>query len=281
MPRKISRYLHHKHAPSILLKFPFLLYVYFWINHSSVLRIQYSRRAIQHVLNRIAPPKHVLDAGCGLGDFLFTMPEIRNTEHATGIDASNSNIELCNRFAGTLQRANTHFICGDLITTEFPTDQDVILCIGVLMYIQQDSALMKKFHEALSPEGTLIVYVPVNYRRTLKLYTQLSKHPNFDYDHIIGRPHTYTDESIEQLFSAAGFHIEERRFSYGPIAATMFEISAILEWMIKTWHPGFALLLLPFFVIFYPFYYISMQIDYFSFRKTGNGVVITARKRMD
>ncbi|MFA6468565.1 MAG: class I SAM-dependent methyltransferase [Bacteroidota bacterium] len=279
MPRKISRYLHHKHAPSILLRFPRLLFAYFWLNHSSVLRIQYSRRAIHRLLKKIPPPKQILDAGCGVGDFLFTIPEFRIAEKTTGIDTSLSNIELCNRLAETLRLTNIQFVCKDIAEADFPASQDLILCIGVLMYIQHDDALMKKFHNALSPEGRLIVYVPVNYRRRLSLYKLLSQRPNFDYDHIVGRMHTYTDESIEQLLTDAGFQIEERRYSYGPTVATTFEIIAILEWMIKTWHPGFAILILPFFVTFYPFYYITMQADYFSSRSTGNGVVITARKR--
>jgi SAM-dependent methyltransferase len=220
----------------------------------------------------------VIDAGCGMGDYLFTVPAFQNADRLIGIDVSPSNIAVCNRLAQSLKKKNMEFVCSDLVSAELPKNSDLILCIGVLMYIADDRAVLKKFHASLSSNGTLLLYGAVNYRRNLQLFSHLAKKPGFDYDKIIGRPQTYTDESLEQRLSECGFTIQEQRHSFGTLAATMFEISAIFEWFFKSWHPAAAFFLIPFYMIFYPFYLVSMAIDVNGTRKTGNGVMIISKK---
>ena len=97
MTRTISRYLSHQHAPAILFRFPLLLYFYFWLNRISVLRMKYAHRAIGRVVKTMDRPLRVTDAGCGMGDFIFSVPEISSSEKTVGIDFSPSNIGLCFR----------------------------------------------------------------------------------------------------------------------------------------------------------------------------------------
>lgn len=274
----ISHYLSHQDAPALFLRFPRLLFVYFWFNHLSVLRMKYAQRAIRKAISESGTPRTVVDAGCGMGDFLFTTPEFRNAECLTGIDVSPTNIELCRRLAGVMNSRKMEFICSDLASATIPAQTDMILCIGVLMYIAEDRAVLRKFHESLSPDGRLILYAAVNYRRNLHIYRQLSKKPGFDYDGIIGRPQTYTDESLEQRLKECGFTILEQRHSFGKTAATLFEISSIFEWLFKTLHPVISLFLIPLYLIFYPFYLLSMTADVHGSRQTGNGVMIIAKK---
>ncbi len=263
----------------MLFRFPRLLYPYFLINYFSVLRMRYARRAVKRTLRSMPAPKNIVEAGCGMGDFLFTIPALRGAESVLGIDVSQSNIAVCSRLAESDGAGNMRFVCSDLAEAEIPSGQDLILCIGVLMYIKEDETVMRKFHAALSPGGKLLLYVAVNYRRTLSLYRTLSKRTGFDYDEIIGRPQTYSDESLEQLLLRCGFRIERREYSFGTFAAAMFEVSAIFEWLVKTKNPLMSLLIIPFYLLFYPFYFISMTADLHTRRKTGNGVMITAVKQ--
>jgi SAM-dependent methyltransferase len=274
----VSQYLSHQHAPAFLLRFPRILYLYFWLNHLSVLRMKYAHRAIRRVLQTEKHPRVVIDAGCGMGDYLFTVPEFKKAERLTGIDVSPSNIEVCRALASTSQRKNMEFICSDLGTAEMPENIDLLLCIGVLMYIKDDISVLKKFHTSLAPDGTLLLYVAVNYRRNLSIFKRLSQHRGFDYDEIIGRPHTYTDAVLEQRLTDAGFTIIEKHHSFGTVAATMFEISALFEWFFKSWHPAALLFLIPLYLFFYPFYLLSMTVDVHGSRVTGNGVMITLKK---
>ncbi|MFZ4621140.1 MAG: class I SAM-dependent methyltransferase [Bacteroidota bacterium] len=278
MSSTISQYLSHQDAPGILHRFPRLLYPYFFLNYLSVLRMKYARRAINRALVSIPSPQRIVEAGCGMGDFLFTVPKLRFAPQSLGIDVSPSNISVCQRLAQTIDAKEMTFICSDLTAADIPAGQDLILCIGVLMYIKDDEVVLRKFHDALSAHGKLLIYVAVNYRRTLSLYKRLAKNPGFDYDEIIGRPQTYTDESLEQLLNTCGFRIEQKEHSFGTFAATMFEISAIFEWVVKTQNPLISLLILPLYCLFYPVYFVSMLLDYFTARPTGNGVMITAVK---
>lgn len=275
----VSQYLSHQQAPSLLLRFPRLLFLYFRLNRLSVLRMKYAHRAIRRILQEHPAPKTVVDAGCGMGDYLFTVPEFDRTERTIGIDVSASNIELCQALAASTGRRNMEFVCSDLAEAELPQNTDLILCIGVLMYIADDEKVLKNFHRSLAPDGRLAFYAAVNYRRTLPLFKRLSAIPGFDYDQVIGRPQTYTDAQLEERLTTAGFTILERRPSFGRLAATMFEISAIFEWFFKSWHPLAWTILVPFYLIFYPLYLISMSADVRGSRSTGNGVMIIASKR--
>lgn len=275
----VSQYLSHQQAPALLLKYPRLLFLYFWLNRLSVLRMKYAHQAIRTVLEKYGMPRSVADAGCGMGDYLFTVPEFRRAERLTGIDVSGSNIDVCNRLAETTGRTNMQFICSDLASAVIEPNTDLILCIGVLMYIREDAAVLKKFHDALSPDGTLVLYAALNYRRNLPIYQRLAQKPGFDYDEIIGRPQTYTDESLNKRLTECGFTIVEQRHSFGVPAAIMFEISAIFEWYFKSLHPVLAVFLLPLYLLFYPLYLIAMETDVRSSRTTGNGVMIIAKKQ--
>ncbi len=279
MSTKISQYLSHQHAPGILHRFPRLLYPYFALNYLSVLRMKYARRAINRALQSVTNPKRIVEAGCGMGDFLFTIPKLRRAEFVLGIDVSQSNISVCQHLADTIGAKNMTFVCSDLAAADIPPDQDLILCIGVLMYIKNDETVLRIFHDALSDNGKLLIYVAVNYRRTLSLFKRLSMKPGFDYDEIIGRPQTYTDESLEQLLKRCGFRVENKEHSFGKITATMFEISAIFEWIVKSMNPLISLIVMPLYLLFYPFYFVSMMLDYVTTRSTGNGVMITAVKQ--
>jgi len=223
-------------------------------------------------------PRNILDAGCGMGDFIFSIPEIKHSDFVTGIDASFSNIQLCKQLAESLGKSNYSFFQDNLSESAFPDQQDIILCSAVLMYIEDDVALLKKFHNSLSENGKLIVYVPVNYRRHLSVYKKVSAKPGFDYDEMIGRPHTYTDELIEQRIHAAGFVIEEKQHSFGRFASMMFEISALFEWHFKTQHAVLSVSLFPLYFLFLPINLVAMGRDYIGKRTTGNGCIIVAKK---
>jgi SAM-dependent methyltransferase len=274
----VSQYLSHQQAPSLLLKFPRLLHLYFRLNRLSVLRMKYAHRAIRTVLEKYGTPRSVVDAGCGMGDYLFTVPEFRRAERLTGIDVSGSNIDLCRRLAEADGRSNMQFVCSDLASAVIEPKTDLLLCIGVLMYIREDASVLKKFHEALSEDGTLVLYAALNYRRNLSFYKRLARNPGFDYDEIIGRPQTYTDASLRSVLTACGFIVVEERLSFGVPAAIMFEISAIFEWYFKSLHPVLTVFLLPLYLLFYPLYLITMEADVRGSRTTGNGVMIIAKK---
>lgn len=279
MATKISQYFSHQDAPAFLLRFPRILYPYFLLNYLSVLRMKYARRAINRVLRSGPSPNTVVEAGCGMGDFLFTMPKLRRAPNVLGIDVSSSNIAVCRSLSESIGAGNMTFICSDLAAADIPEGQDLILCIGVLMYIREDESVLRKFHETLNRNGRLLLYAAVNYRRTLPIYKRLSKIKGFDYDEIIGRPQSYTDDTLEGLLNRCGFRIERKEHSFGKTAAVMFEISAVFEWIVKTQNPLIVLLILPLYCIFYPVYFLSMIADYHTAKETGNGVMITAVKQ--
>lgn len=279
MTKKLAQYINHQSAPAIILRYPKLLYLFFAMNHFSVLRMKYTYRAIRETINKYGKPKSVIDAGCGMGDFLFTVPDFQTAENVVGIDVSPSNIEICNRLKAVSRKDNFLFTQADLNYAEIPPNQNMILCIGVIMYVQDDIGLLHRFRNSLDADGKLLLYVAVNYRRQFSFFTKLSKHKGFCYDDVIGRPHTYTDNSLRKKLEECGFVIESQRHSFGNFMAKMYEIAATLEGLIKTQNFLVGIFILPFFIAFYPFYLGAMMIDFYGSQNTGNGTVIVASKK--
>lgn len=277
MKGPIAAYLNHQKEPGVVQRYPRLLFVYYWLNRLLHLRTWYIRTALRRELKWIPAPRTFLDAGCGTGDFIFGIPELTD-DHITGIDLSPSNIAMCTRLRDALQKDRFSFRNGDLSTAEFPPDQDIILHVAVLMYIPDDTALLEKFHTALHQGGTLLLYVPVNTRRYTCLEQLIPRRRESDYNLVMGVHHEYTSAEIMAKVEGAGFSIDSHAHAFGPIAATAYEIHTAIERLIKSGHPVIIPLLIVLFVLFLPFNFCAMLIDVCSPNRTGNGLMIVARK---
>ena len=105
-----------------------------------------------------ATPLRVLDAGCGQGTQALRLAQAGH--HVTGLDLSR---ELLRRFDATLStqpaevRARVQLVHGpgeaaDQLT---PGPFDIVLCHGVLMYLDDPSSMLRAL-DAVAAEGALI-----------------------------------------------------------------------------------------------------------------------------
>jgi ubiquinone/menaquinone biosynthesis C-methylase UbiE len=100
----------------------------------------------------------ILDAGCGVGNFVIPLSYICKFVH--GIDISKESINLCNKKIKEKKIANVSFKVSSV--TEIPLDTnsvDKILCLSVLHYldISQTEIAVKEFKRILKKDGILIV----------------------------------------------------------------------------------------------------------------------------
>ena len=87
-------------------------------------------RFITSSLNRI------LDGGCGMGDFTFTLAEQWPESDITGVDVSYEMIRLCERTRKEKRLTNVNFQCADLFVLPFrDCEFDITVCLGVLPHI--------------------------------------------------------------------------------------------------------------------------------------------------
>lgn len=81
----------------------------------------------------------ILDGGCGMGDFTFTLAEQWPESDITGVDVSYEMIKLCERTRKEKRLKNVNFQCADLFILPFRNCEfDLTVCLGVLPHILQE-----------------------------------------------------------------------------------------------------------------------------------------------
>jgi SAM-dependent methyltransferase len=120
---------------------------------------------ITGLLDRMIPAAtgRALDVGCGTG--IFSQYLARKGWNVTAIDGSPEmigeakNYEL--RITNYELRERIDFRnSGIEVFDEVPNSFDLILCLSMLEYIEDDEAAIQKFYQWLKPGGLLVVSVP-------------------------------------------------------------------------------------------------------------------------
>lgn len=112
-------------------------------------------RAVRDIhTKRNNEPLHIFDAGCGTGRMLELLEKFGTVE---GIDYSPDAVSFCN------QRGLKNTAVGDLNDWTPPEDKyDIIISNDVICTtgVEDDRAVMEKFHKALKPGGYLLLNLP-------------------------------------------------------------------------------------------------------------------------
>lgn len=136
---------------------------------------------------RDRPGQRIYDAGCGTGRLLQLLQERGNAE---GCDVSDIAVRLCR------ERGLSAAVSGDLNVLVLPRGAyDIIVSTDVLYHrgIADDRALLRKFHDALRPGGSLILQVPA--------YEWLRS----DHDRAVHTARRYSRSQVREMLIASGF----------------------------------------------------------------------------
>jgi ubiquinone/menaquinone biosynthesis C-methylase UbiE/peptidoglycan/xylan/chitin deacetylase (PgdA/CDA1 family) len=114
------------------------------------------RRKVYELIDGV-DAKRVLDVGCGPGVMAGYFAS-RDAD-LYGIDISNRMISRCAERFKSSERL--HFSVGDVERLEFPDGFfDIVICMGVLEYLDGDAAALGEISRVLKPGGTMIVTLP-------------------------------------------------------------------------------------------------------------------------
>jgi ubiquinone/menaquinone biosynthesis C-methylase UbiE len=111
---------------------------------------------VQHVMATIAPGSRVLDLGCGAGPVIA---ELRSQGvDCTGVDYSHdmlnyARVRLRSRFLD-----ESCLVRSDCRNTPFPDCSfDMVVCLGVISYVEDYGPILEEIHRVLRPGGTAII----------------------------------------------------------------------------------------------------------------------------
>jgi ubiquinone/menaquinone biosynthesis C-methylase UbiE len=126
-----------------------------WYLRKTAYNIKVRAETVQY-FTRGVKPKNILDIGCGDGS--LSLPLLDRSNRLTLLDRSKSMLDrafsrLPEGSADRVTLCNEDFLTASLPPHSF----DLILCVGVLAYIEELGPFLSKLVSLLAPRGTIIV----------------------------------------------------------------------------------------------------------------------------
>jgi 2-polyprenyl-3-methyl-5-hydroxy-6-metoxy-1,4-benzoquinol methylase len=180
----------------------------------------------------------LLDVGCGSGVMTNLIASVYPHCPILGIDRDEDGIEYAKGQAAQNGLRQTRFQALD-IESDFPKGKyDAITCMAVLQFIRDTQALLKKFYDALTVGGHLVIQVPVV--NDLRFLMRLPKAQNRMPDFHEARE-AFTEAEIRSLLVQNGFEITQiRQIIKGPTV-----MAKELFYLLLSAHPKAPFLLCP------------------------------------
>ena len=234
----------------------------------------HSRIRAGHALKAIAQlelPEEaaILDAGSGRGLVLFLLAKHYPRYRLHGIEIDPETVTSARAIAKHLQLSNLTFELGDLKTCSIPTyAYDLVFSIDVLEHIVDDVAVLRRLHQALKPNGYLVLHLPLRHQDQRRIFAAFRRH-TID-DHVRDE---YTWDEIRVKLEATGFQVKSLTYGFGPSGELAFE----LNWLFWNMFPLRAALA----VLMYPASWWCAYRDVKSNHERGNSMIITAQRLED
>lgn len=137
-----------------------------------------------------------LELGAGHGDLTERFVATGRSIDAT--DVSDAFLDVLQRRFAEVDSVN---VCAlDVTALDAHERYDSIVMANVLEHIEDDADALRRLHDALSPGGRLIVYVPA----FMALYSR--------FDREIGHYRRYRRPQLRERFREAGFRVVDSRY---------------------------------------------------------------------
>lgn len=185
-------------------------------------------------------PFHILDAGCGAGDYAFYMAERFPHARVKGIDGDASIIERNLHTRDRMNIKNLDFEVRDLRTINETEVYDLILCVESLQYVQRLEAVIASLAGALKSKGSLFLHLPLLRYRPVPLHRHLR---DFHEDEVVA---TRTRDEIHKMMRDAKLTVELSQYTFayyaGELACSLFclfykdtSLNRLLQALVSPW----------------------------------------------
>jgi SAM-dependent methyltransferase len=169
------------------------------------------------ILSEFAPylRERIIEVGAGIGTFSeFLLHGTNASELILTEPAENLFPLLQQRFSGESHVKLVHGYLGDLARS---LSADSVVLVNVLEHIKDDTALLQTIHQILTPDGTILLFVPA----VPRLYGTLDK--------ALGHYRRYTKSSLISKLQKVGYGIVRLRYLNFPGMAVWFLAGKVLR----------------------------------------------------
>jgi SAM-dependent methyltransferase len=280
LPDNKLRSLQTHDFPRIFFKYPGLIRIAYGIHYLNQLRKWYVVGKLNQLAGRVKSSHFTfIDAGCGEGQYMFPLAARFPQAKIIGIDKSAGNIDFANEYIRRKPFPNVSVIQGT-IEEASPVDAgDIVMCIGVLHFVDDDRRAMHALASMVKPGGALLLEVPVNGKIIFPLYRwALNKYGN--YDTINARKRTYLPAEVSALVAQSGLKVRTVTYAYGTLGKLgheLYNTSLVILLNGNTFERIVSGIIIN---LLYPLTLILYTLDYCIKHKDGNCMIIVAEKEI-
>ncbi len=212
--------------------------------------------------------KHVLDAGCGGGDYAFYLAERYPDSQITALDFDEFSINQARKLNVVLSFKNINFNVGDLKKLKEQNKYDFIYSIHVIEHIPNNYMALQKIYFSLKPGGFFYMEIPSKYWHNYHFFNlkYFKKYVEFEKKEHIGEQ--YDLDQIANILQNIGFKLLIKKKGFGFFGKLAWEIDQIL--MSKNLGKLKAISL--------PFLKILCYCDILIKNRNGVSIIILAKK---
>jgi len=230
------------------------------------------RRGILSFARNHVGPVHVLDAGTGLGQYVYYLTRNFPSWNIYATDVSANEICECNRYFHRLQYERVLFRTEDLKELQRQEVYDLILAVNVVEYIDDDRLVMQNFFKALKPGGMLLMSMQSDKSKIIP--------PNFT-NKLLGNKevnHRYNNLEIKKMLRELGYKSIKAHYAYGASGRLSTLIGVSFPKYLLRKSKGFLYLLPFYYLICYPLVFVLNSIDTYFVHLSGSELVVRAYK---
>jgi ubiquinone/menaquinone biosynthesis C-methylase UbiE len=279
---RLSDYLDEHRYPGLFFRMPLIVRLVYCVNFILTLRNWHVKRELFKEEKKLRRGFMFLDAGCGMGEFALGTAKRFSDSKVYGVDFLESNSELAEHIAGSMRLNNARFERGDLTEMDERNKYDLVLCNSVLQFIEKDKKALRKIHDAMKVSGTLLLYVPVNYKRYFPWSSRLedmylSGHFYRYHDKFV--MHRYGTAEVLDKVKNAGLKIKSCEYAYGVPGSVAFELYMMVLALIKRAPLAISIpAVIVYIFSLLPVQIVLMLVDFIFSGSRGNGILISAVK---
>jgi SAM-dependent methyltransferase len=216
--------------------------------------------------------RDVFDAGSGFGQYSYYIARRFRQTKIRAVDVKAEQIDECRSFFGAMGLSHVQFAVEDLTQARHKDAFDLILSVDVMEHIEEDERVFRNFFAALRAGGRVLINTPSSLGGS---DAQGPDDPGFIEEHARTG---YDPDGIRKKLSAAGFEVEEVRFTYGSWGSLSWRLGIKFPMILLNISRIFFLLLPFYYLLTVPFTFLFMYLDYRAENKAGTGLLVTARK---
>ncbi|MFZ5845214.1 MAG: class I SAM-dependent methyltransferase [Patescibacteria group bacterium] len=206
-------------------------------------------------------PKMILDAGSGIGAYVFYLAQRFPKAQVVGLEIDKQKVIFATKLKKEQNINNVQFVHGDVRQRRSVNDKyDLIVSIDVLEHIDNYEKVIKNFSKLLKPRGVLYIHAP--HKKQKRFFAQFRSWRHGDHLRV-----GFDLPRLKEILAQTGLKVSYLGYTFG--------FWGSLAWELNHLFLSRNLILAG---VIYPFIYLLALVDTRFRHQSGLGIAILAQK---